>query len=155
MTGASSDSKQAAVSFQPARFSYTDLASEAADIARDAADIIHGVRKAFTLEVGQQLLRAKDVLPHGAFGRWVRDVLDIKLRTARNYLSAAQWLDGKPATVADLPPTLLYALSAPTAAREVVQSVLATAEAGELLDAKDINIRLDAAKQEARELKAA
>lgn len=150
----SGQSAPAALS-DPGAFSYAVLDPDAEAVARDAADIIHGVQKAFTLEVGRQLLRAKDILPHGAFERWVRDMLDMKPRTARNHMNAARWLHGKPATVADLPPTILYALSAPTAAAEVVQSVVTAAAAGEPLNAKAIDMLLLTAKQEASDLKVA
>ena len=94
-------------------------------------------------------------MPHGAYEAWVRDVLGMKVRIAHYQLLAARWLDGKSATLADLPPTLLYALSAPTAPKELTLSVVAAAEAGEPLDAKAINVRLLDMKQEASELKAA
>jgi len=136
-------------------FSCAVLDANAEAVVRDAAEIIHSVQKAFTLEVGRQLLRAKDVLPHGAFERWVRDVLDMKPRTARNYLVAARWLDGKPATVADLPPTILYALADPMAPTEIVSGVVADARAGAALDADSIRTKLAAAKLEQWELKVA
>ncbi len=150
----SGQSAPAALS-DPGAFSYAVLDPDAEAIARDAAEIIHGVQKAFTLEVGRQLLRAKDILPHGAFERWVQDVLDMKPRTARNHMNAARWLHGKPATVADLPPTVLYALSAPSAPAEVVQLVVDAAAAGEPLNAGAIEMQIHTAKHADAELKAA
>lgn len=150
----SGQSAPAALS-DPGTFSYAVLDPDAEAVARDAAEIIHGVQKAFTLEVGRQLLRAKDILPHGAFERWVQDVLDMKPRTARNHMNAARWLHGKPATVADLPPTVLYALSAPSAPAEVVQLVVEAAAAGEPLNAGTIEMQIYTAKRADAELKAA
>jgi len=145
-----------------AEFSYGDLTHEAASIARDAAAGIRSAHKGFLGEVGRHLLRAKDVMEHGTFTRWAQAELGMTDRTARNYMQATRFLEGKPETIAVLPPTILYALSAPTAATEVVQSVVTAAEAGEPLNAKAIDKLLDTAKQrlhqakqEASELKVA
>ena len=143
------------VPLEPYGFSYASLDAGAAAVAREAAEVIQGVQRAFTLEVGRQLLRVKDALPHGAFEQWVRGVLDMKPRTARNCMKAARWLDGKPATVADLPPTLLYALADPAAPAEIVSSVVADAHAGTALDVSSIRAKLAAADMEQQELKAA
>lgn len=136
-------------------FSYAVLDPSAEAVVRDAAEIIHGVQKAYTSEVARQLLRAKNALPHGAFEPWVRDVLDIKLRTARYHLENARWLDDKPATLADLPPTVVHALADRRAPSEIVSGVVADAHAGAALDAGSIRAKLAAAKLEQWELKVA
>lgn len=64
-------------------------------------------------------------------------------------MQAARFLDGKPESVAVLPPTVLYALSAPTAPAELVQEVVAAAEAGGPLPAPVVKRRLEAAKHSA------
>ncbi len=136
-------------------FSYAILDAAAAAIAREAAEVIRGVHTAYILEVGQHLLRAKEVLPHGSFEAWVRDAVGMQPRTARNIMTTAQWLDGKPAAVADLPSGVLYALASPTTPAGIMQDVVADASAGAPLDADGIKARLDAAADERRELKAA
>ena len=136
-------------------FSYAALDPSAEAVVRDAAEIIHGVQKAYTSEVARQLLRAKNALPHGAFELWVRDVLDIKLRTARYHLENARWLDDKPATLADLPPTVVHALADRRTPSEIVSGVVADALAGAALDAGSIRAKLAVAGAERRELKAA
>ena len=136
-------------------FDYSDLDADAARVARDAAAVIQAVQREAIQEVGKHLLRARAALPHGAFEAWVRDVVGITPRTARNYMAAAEWLDGKPETVAGLPPTVLYALAAPTAPAEVVRDVVAAAKAGAPLDPAGIRSKLDAAAEEQRELRRA
>ena len=88
----------------------------------------------------------KEALPHGSFEAWAEQELGISPRAARNYMQLSRWLPGKSATVAELPPTILYKLSAPNAAEDVVQEVLVQAGAGARLDAKAIEAKLDAAR---------
>ncbi len=146
----------ALVPFTPAgRFSYADLPPDAARVAATAADAIRNVQIAAIRDVGEHLLRAKDVLPHGQFMAWAKAELGIKPRSARNYMRTALWLKDKAETIAVLPPTILYALSAPSALPEVVQAVVAAAAAGEMLDVRRIEDQLCAAKCDEAELKAA
>lgn len=143
------------VSYGSTHFAYDDLAPDAAEIVRDAADCIRKVHGGFVQEIGRHLLRAKAVLAHGKFTAWAETELGINARTGRNYMQAASFLEGKAETVAVLPPTVLYALSAPTAPPEVVQAVVDAAAAGEALDAQTISTRLWSAKLADVELKAA
>lgn len=136
------------------RFSYADLTPEAAQIARTAAAAIRNTQAGFVRDVGEHLLRAKAKLPHGRFLAWADAELGINRRTASNYMQAASWLEGKSATVSHLPPTVLYALSAPSAPAQVVRAVVAAAAAGEALDARRIENQLCAAKLHEAELKA-
>lgn len=155
MSGPNGNSELVALSTLPARFSYSDLAPEAADIARTAAISIRTTMAGSLREIGTHLSQVKAALGHGNFTAWMETELGFTDRTARNYMQVADFLEGKPEIISVLPATTLYALSAPTAPEEVKQSVVAAAEAGEPLGAKIINMRLDAAKHEAREMKAA
>lgn len=137
------------------RFSYADLTPDAAQVARTAAAAIRNTQAGFVRNVGEHLLRAKEVLPHGSFTAWAEVELGINARTARKYMQAASWLKGKTETVTVLPPTVLYALSAPSAPAEVVRAVVAAAAAGEALDARRIENQLCVAKRDESELKAA
>lgn len=139
----------------PGPFSYAEVDDTAAAVAWDAAGIIRGIHRQAIQEIGRSLLRAKEALPHGAFTRWLRDVVGIEPTTAGNYMRTARLLDGKPATVADLSPTVLYALASPSAPAEVVQAVVDVAAAGGVLDPGGIEAQLQAAKRADAELKAA
>jgi len=72
-----------------------------------AAEAVHAIQRDSIFEVDRQLLRAKEVLPHGVFTPWVISEAGISIRAARNYMQAAGFIEGKPATVADLPPAVL------------------------------------------------
>jgi len=138
-----------------ARFSYADLTPEAEHAVRSAAAAIKAVTARSIREIGQHLLLAKAALPHGAFTVWAETELGISGRSARNYMTAAQWLDGKPETVADLPPSVIYALASPTAPSEVVEHVIAVAETGASIDVVAVQTRLITAKIEQSQLKKA
>ncbi len=139
----------------PAAFPYGDLEPAAATVALAAAEAIRDIQKRTIPEVGHHLLLAKAALPHGAFTSWAKSELGIEARSARNYMAAAEWLVGKPASVAALPPTVLYALAAPNAPPELVLSVVTGAEAGAAIDVPTIRSSLDAAKYEQAELRLA
>ena len=136
-------------------FSYASLEPAQVDIARAAADAIRTIHKQAIPAIGRHLLTAKEALPHGAFTAWAEQELGINSRTARNYMQAASWLMGKPETVAVLPPTVLYALSAPGVPDALVQGVLVEAASGTPLNPTVIQAKLAAAKAEQTELKAA
>jgi hypothetical protein len=130
-------------------FDYGTLDPEAAGIIRGAAERIRATMARTVPEIGRELLRAKGLLPHGRFTAWAEAEIGMNARTAENYMRAARFLDGKPESVSVLPQTMLYALSAPTAPAELVQEVVAAAEAGEPLPAPVVKQRLNAAKHSA------
>ncbi len=125
---------------------YGTLDPEAAGIVRGAAERIRATMARTVPEIGCELLRAKSVLPHGRFTAWAQAEIGMTARTAEKYMQVARFLDGKPERISLLPPTVLYALSAPTAPAELVQEVVAADEAGEPLPAPVVKQRLDAAK---------
>lgn len=143
------------VSASSTRFSYDALEPEQAAVVQAAADAIRDIHKRAIPAIGRYLLTAKEVLPHGAFTAWAEQELGINQRSARNYMQAASWLMGKPATVAVLPPTVLYAISAPGVPDDLIQGVLVEAGSGARLNPSEIQAKLAAAKAEQAELKAA
>ncbi len=68
--------------------------------------------------VGQALLWAKERLPHGQFGEWLRDKVDFSPSTAQNFMKIAREVDENSA-IARLPYTKILALlELPAAERE-------------------------------------
>lgn len=133
-------------------FDYSALAGEDQAVIHDAVQHIRGMQKLAILTVGQHLLRAKEVLPHGTFTAWAETELGMSDRTAQNYMRAAQFLEGKPESISALPPTIIYNLAARTASVEVVERVVAAARAGAPFGAADVKKELDSARFEAAEL---
>jgi hypothetical protein len=118
----------------PSRFDYGCVEGPAAKFLRGQAERIRrSVRNAIVL-IGKDLILAKHYLSHGEFLRWVEDEIGIPSRTAQAYMRAAQWAEGKGRTVAHLPPTLLYILSAPSTPKDLIDAILERVEAGEQIE---------------------
>jgi hypothetical protein len=93
-------------------FAYGLLESEVADAAQAAAVRIRTkcrTGQTIMFEIGRELLNLKCRLPHGAFSDWIEAEFGWSNRTALNYMQAAR-LYAENATVADLPPKLIYEL---------------------------------------------
>ncbi len=140
---------------QTGRFAYDGLEPGDIAIVVAAAEAVRNTLSRTIPEIGRHLLRAKAVLPHGRFEAWAEDELGFSSRTARNYMAASVWLEGKPETLSALPPTVLYALAAPAAPQVVLDDVMARVEAGNPLSASAIRTKLAVAEAERDELKRA
>ncbi len=134
-------------------FDYSTLTPEAARQARAAADAINRIVVQNYREVGRHLRNMKELLPHGAFVEWCKKALNVTPRSAQNYMAAAEWLDGKSETLSLLPATVVYALAAPSAPAEVVQEVVAAAEAGSMPEPAVISHKIEVARAEERAVK--
>ncbi len=139
---------------QTSGFDYGTVSTDTARVLQDAADGVRQVLQQSIPEIGRHLLAAKEALPHGRFVAWATVELQMKARTAQNYMRAAAFLDGKSETLSQLPPTIVYALAAPDAPSAVVQDVVTAAEAGTPLPASTIKSRLELAAVEAGQIKA-
>jgi hypothetical protein len=113
------------------RFEYDSVSPSIAKFLRGQADRIRRQCSTSTIQIGRALLEAKRHLSHGEFIRWVEWEVSIPARTAQAYMRVASWAAGKGATVARLPPSALYLLSASNTPEQLVSSILSRAEAGE------------------------
>ena len=119
-------------------FDYGSLSPEVAEALREKTDRIrHQVKATATaiVWIGRDLTAVKQMLGHGQFVRWVESECGFSARTAQNYMRVAEFLEGKSATVALLPPATLYRLSAKNAPPEVVAAVTERAAAGKISEA--------------------
>ena len=111
-----------------------DYATVTPDVARylrgHAARLRQYISKSI-IQIGKDLLSAKRYLPHGAFLEWVEREAGINPRTAQSYMHAAEWASNKSATVARLPPGLLYILSAASTPPKYVDDIVQRVESGE------------------------
>lgn len=78
------------------------------------------------VEIGLQLLKAKEKLEHGQFGWWIRAACDFTHRSAQNYMTVAEHFGSpdKLETVSHLKAQTLYALSAPQTPQETRRKLL-------------------------------
>jgi hypothetical protein len=121
------------------RFDYGVILPANAEIARSAVLEIRSSRQRQIDEVivtGRALLRVKDVLEHGEFGRWLTSEFGWAERTAQNYMKAAASFGENPQRVAHLPLRITYALAAqpPTTREHILERV----DTGELLGEQNI-----------------
>jgi hypothetical protein len=112
-------------------FDYGGISSSVASFLRGQADRIRRYVGTSIVKTGKDLLAAKHYLSHGVFLRWVESEVGIPARTAQGYMQVAQWAASKDATVAHLPPSVLYTLSARSTPKEFTNDVLKRIDAGE------------------------
>lgn len=133
------------------KFDYAQMPGDIAAEAQAVADRIRDRLNAAIYDTGRDLLRIKDRLPHGSFGPWLKAEFGLSERTALNYMNAAKLVDEKSATVADLPPGIVYQLAAPSAPLEVVEAIIHEAEAGTVPDATEVRHRITEAREAQRQ----
>lgn len=135
-------------------FDYAALAPDDAGVARAAVAAIRGELRRSVPAIGRHLLAVKAKLPHGHFVSWAQAELGMTARTAQNYMNAAGFLEGKSETLSLLPPTILYALAAPTTPPGLVEEIEAAAAAGAPLSVTELQEKLTAVGDAARRAKA-
>jgi gas vesicle protein len=117
-------------------FNYDLLESKAAEKVRSSADRIRAkVKRTMDdlIEVGNELLAAKEALPHGQLGSWLAAEFGWTERTARNFMAVAERFGHKTEIISDLTiqPTAAYLLAAPSTPDEARETAIERAEAGE------------------------
>lgn len=92
--------------------------------------IAKSIRKShskYVVEIGKQLLEAKELLPHGQFLAWVEAEFDFTVRSAGRYMEVVRrW--GKLDTVSNLSPGVLYALLPARVPDTAAQALFALAD---------------------------
>jgi mannose/cellobiose epimerase-like protein (N-acyl-D-glucosamine 2-epimerase family) len=100
-------------------------------MSRTAADII---------EIGRDLIAQKGALGHGNYLAWIEAEFGMSDQTARRFTHVAGTVGGKSNIVLDLPPSVLYALAAPSTEEPVREEVIRRAEAGEKVTTADVDL---------------
>jgi hypothetical protein len=118
-------------------FNYAPLAPDKAKVAQEAAVRIKQQMNGSMIKIGHDLRKIKKILPRGLFGKWIRGEFGMTMRTAQRCMRAAR-LAAESDTVSQLPPTALYALSAPTTPNAVREKVLKGLDKGTKFGTKEI-----------------
>jgi hypothetical protein len=137
-----------------AAFDYTMLAPELVEPLRRQASRIRERGKATVsaiIEIGRDLLAVQKHLQHGQFCTWVEAECGFTVRSAQNYMRAAEFAEDKNEIISLLSPTTLYMLAAKSSPTEIVTDVVARFKAGEVLADTTIKTRLAEAGSERRE----
>ncbi len=90
------------------------------------------------LDTGTDLLKAKEMLGHGAFLEWLEDEFDWTRQTAFRYMNAATHYGSKCHMVLHLNPTAIYELAAPSTPDEVRYRLVKRLEKGERVTADQV-----------------
>jgi hypothetical protein len=133
----------------PSTFDYGSLDSETAASVRATAEIIRERMKHSIIETGRDLIQVKAKLEHGAFGPWLDAEFEMSVRTAQNYMRAAELADTKSETVSHLPATILFRLAAPSTPEAARDDVIARLEMGEQLTLTGVNRAIRVARADA------
>lgn len=88
------------------------------------------IRRRDILEIGQQLLAAREEAKYGTWGTFLTRC-GVEERTAQNYMHAVERFGDKPEMISALPLTSIYALAAPSADPVVVQEIITEVQAGQ------------------------
>ena len=75
------------------------------------------------IAIGQDLLAVKERLAHGQFLGWITSEFGMAERSAQNFMQVARRFGDKSAIIADLAPTILYELAAPSTHDDVIERV--------------------------------
>lgn len=122
-------------------FDYAGIPAETVTEVRAAAERIR-VRMKRTAEdiiaIGLDLIAVKEKLSHGAFLPWIETEFGMSENAARNFMRVATRYGSKSANIADLTPSVLYELAAPSTPEPVRQIVEQKAEAGESVSVEEV-----------------
>lgn len=110
------------------------------DLEIAAARIISRGRRTF-IETGRDLAQARETAQYGTWGPFLARC-GIEERTAQNLMQVARTFGDKPEMISALPATALYALSAPGADPDVVDTITAEVEAGARPTVAEVKQRL-------------
>jgi hypothetical protein len=123
------------------RFDYGPLSAAQVDELRAKATTIRSRAATMTpaiIDIGCNLLVAKQTLPHGRFSPWVETECGFAARSAQNYMRVAKFADGKSETVSLLTPSAIYALASKKAPPVVVDRVLQLLESNRVPTEGDV-----------------
>ncbi len=113
------------------QFDYASVPKSVASFLRGESERIRRQYTHSIVQIGKALLGTKRYLSHGSFIIWVEAEVGMPARTAQAYMRVAQWASDKSASVAHLPPAVLYLLSASSTPPGFARDVIERADAGE------------------------
>jgi len=131
-----------------ASFDY-DSVPDHADTLRAIADRVHGLSTRVTkstVDIGLELEAGRALLKNGPFGCWVRAEFGFTIRSAQQKIAAARFVRDEGEIFSRLPITALYALAETSTPIEVVETVRARLDAGQVLRAQQVKTLIASAQ---------
>ena len=132
-------------------FDYSRLDGPVATFLRGQVERINRTASKSVIQIGKDLVAAKHYLPYGQFLAWTVDELGMTARTAQAYMQVAQWASARGPSVANLPPSVLYVLSSPSAPEVVIRNTLRRLDNGERITASAIRQEIKAERMNGRD----
>ena len=129
-------------------FDYSQVDATTADRLRCLTDQIRNRTSAFHLQTGRDLIEVREALGHGRFGAWLAAEFGWTDRTARHFMNAARFVEGKSEIISDLPITAINHLAVPSLPVEIRDGIIGRLESGEVLSVKEIKAAIDQKKQQ-------
>ncbi|WP_210348695.1 DUF3102 domain-containing protein [Bradyrhizobium sp. CCBAU 53338] len=129
----------------PRAFDYGDMPSVETTVLRAQAARIRKLNKsvmASIIEIGNDLIAAKQKLPHGSFARWIESECGFSDKTAQNYMGAARLAEGKTELISLLAPAVAYKLAAKSAPPPAVANVIDRLSRGERVSEIDVETEI-------------
>jgi hypothetical protein len=108
---------------------------------QEAAQRIKSLRRAATehaVEIGRELLRVKEKLPHGVFVKWVERACEFKIRTAQDLMKLARDAESNTKLVALMVPSTLRVYLSKTTPPAVRSTILKRLENGERVSRNEL-----------------
>jgi hypothetical protein len=115
-----------------------------AELQQITANVKNAIRRHFAVavEIGESLLRAKEIAGHGNFLPWLAAEFRWSERVAQDYMAFAKHFQGKSASFADL--NLSTARALIKAPAEVRDEIMARTDAGEVISKAEVKATLAA-----------
>jgi rubrerythrin len=132
-------------------YDYTQHTPDIAERLRKQADRIRQKLRSTVsaiIHIGRDLIAAQEHLQRGQFCTWVERECGFTVRSAQNYMRAAEFAEDKNEIISHLSPTVIYALAAKSTPTEIVNDVVARVEAGEVIAETTIKTMLGEARSE-------
>jgi hypothetical protein len=99
------------------------------------------------IQIGEHLAEAKAMIPHGHFGAYCKDEMDICNKSAQNYMNLAKLARTRdPGDLAKLPARAAYKLAAKDTPETVISEVLSEVRAGRSITEDEVKERIGRAK---------
>jgi len=137
-------------------FNYSDLPTP---VAAELQAVTNRIKERLTrqvtdiIETGRDLIDVKSKLDHGQFEPWLNTSFNMTMRTAQNYMRAAEYMADKSEIVSFLTPNTMYLLSAPSTPEAAQRQVLDDLEAGKSVNHREVREVVQEVKHQEREAK--
>ncbi len=103
----------------------SDIVAQDVELAKIAERIRTRMKRTVEdiIEIGRDLIAAKERIGHGGFGDWLEAEFDMSDSAATKFMQSAERFGGKNVNFTNLPTSVLYLLAAPSTPDPIVEKV--------------------------------